>query len=755
MKRNHLLVALFFVGYCGCVATNPDKEARFQNPDFSKIKYDQPAVSQSSQLTSFENTNTFPDASFDMAPLRDFDFEESANFQRLSLNDCIRSALENSPVIRNLGGVIIKTPASLSTIYDPALRYSDPRFGEESALSDFDAKLTNQVFFNKNDRIYNNEFIGRDGALTGKFANYRLGVSKQAATGGIFESNLVVDYDSNNNPVNRFNDGGINSHAYDAFVDIGFRQPLMQGAGVGFNRIAGPNNDVGVYNGIQIARANTEIALAEFETNVRDLISNVENAYWDLYYAYRDLEAKIEAREGAFKIWQSLEAQKVDTAALAQAKEQYYRFAADVQDAIIGRLNEGTRTFNGSASGTFRANSGVRVAERRLRFISGLPINGPQLVVPSDSPSEALILFDWQVSRDESLVLRPEIRRQRTVLERRKLELVASRNYLLPRVDLLGKYRVRGFGHQLFGNDPFSFSSPNDLNSSAMQTLVDGDLQEWELGLDVNVPIGYRRQNSAVRNAELGYARAAAVLREQERVIGMGLSNAFGELTRSTNVRDTSLDRLRAAEEQLAALQEQWDQQITTINLVLEAERRVIEAKLSFYRAQVEYMLAVKAVHFQKGTLFDYHNLALSELDNLGMNEQLADSRVYDVGFNYINNQLGSVETAEAVVADDAQLANPDQFLEESEDFVSTEAETISMEADTLEDSDRPNSTDAAAEKVGPVPPLGTTAPSALTEDLFSGAKFQDNQDPLPFTLQIGDVKAVTEGQMFELSDQQ
>ena len=48
---------------------------------------------------------------------------------------------------------------------------------------------------------------------------------------------------------------------------------------------------------------------------------------------------------------------------------------------------------------------------------------------------------------------------------------------------------------------------------------------------------------------------------------------------------------------------------------MLEAQRRVIESKLQFFQSQVEYMLAVKAIHFEQGTLFQYHNIQFGEAD--------------------------------------------------------------------------------------------------------------------------------------------
>ena len=482
---------------------------------------------------------------FNMAPLDDFSFSQPGNYHLMSLEECIYSALQTSPVIRELGGVILRSPEQVATIQGPAIVYTDPRFGEEAALSAFDARLNGQFIFQKNDRVFNNRFLGDNGFLKQSLATYRVGVSKLAATGGLFEFNQVVDYDLNNSPSNRFNAGGPRSYSYDNFFEAGFRQPLLQGAGVEFNRIAGPNNAPGVYNGVLIARANTDITIAEFEVRLRNLISNVENAYWDLYFAYRDLETRIEARDGAFKILENADANKYEAAVQNQAKEQYFRFASDVENAIYGRLNDGTQTNNGSSGGTFRRNGGVRTSERRLRLITGMPLNAAQLIVPADRPTEAAVVFDWYQSKNDALLNRAELRRQRWQLKRRQLELLASCNNLLPRIDLLGKYRLRGFGENLFGGMGFTdtgMAPPDNVDvlngSSATASLLDGDLQEWELGIDINVPVGFRKQHAAYRNAELIVAREKAILKEQERQVIYGLSNALGELKRSMRVRN-------------------------------------------------------------------------------------------------------------------------------------------------------------------------------------------------------------------------
>ena len=543
----------------------------------------------------------FGDPVFNAEPLKDFNFNSAENFRRVSLDDVIQSALGNSQVVRDLGGTILQTPDLIRSAQDPALVYTDPAQGEEAALSAFDAQLSSQFLYQNVDRGFNSTFVGDQGIFRQDLLTHNLGLSKRSATGASYRLDGNLVYDRNNTISNQFTD----DTAYDTFLQAEIRQPLLQGAGVNFNRIAGPNNLPGVNNGVLIARANTDIGLAEFEIAMRNLVSDVENAYWDLYFAYRDLEAKIEARNGAYQIWQRLKNNNKGASEIAQAKEQYYRFAGDVQDAIHGRLNDGTRTNNGSASGTFRANGGVRVAERRLRLIAGLPLNDTQLIVPADMPVEAQVIFDWMQAKDDALINRTELRRQRWVIKRECLELTANRNFLLPRVDLVSRYRLRGFGNDLYGSNGFDVASAGagQDGTDALATMLNGDFQEWELGFDVNIPIGFRRENAAVRNSLLSIKRERTILKEQQRQVVYGLSNAMGELDRTMGLLEINRNRLDASEKQFEVIKNEQENDRTTIDLVLESQRRVIDSKRSYFQTQAEFMLAVKSVHFEKGTL--------------------------------------------------------------------------------------------------------------------------------------------------------
>jgi outer membrane protein TolC len=528
----------------------------------------------------------------------------------MSLEEAIRLGLENARVLRDLGGSVLRTPSVAQTVHDPAIQATDPRFGMEGALAAFDAQLATKLIAQKNDRAFNNLFLGGGAFLFRQdLDNFDTELSKVTATGASFAVRHHIDYDANNAPANVF------PSAWNTNYETEFRQPLLQGGGVEFNRIAGPKAVPWLMNGVVIARINADASTAEFEIGLRDFISNVENAYWDLYYAYRELDAKIAARDAALRTWRiihaNVEAQRgYSKLQEVQALEQYYRFQEDVLDALGGRLIERTRTNNGSNGGTFRGVGGVHAAERRLRMWMGLPINDGKLIRPSDEPPQAKVVFDWDQITQEALATRPELHRQRAQVQRASAELIASKNFLLPKLDVLGRYRWRGFGHGWMGD--FDPASPFD---NALSNLTTGRFQEWELGFEYSMPLGFRREYATVRNAQLRVAREKAILEEQERQAVHDLADAYSDVPRGYALMQVAQNRAAAAQDQYQRAYDSFFELggKVSLELVLDARIRLAEAETDYHRARIDYALAIKNVHFEKGSLLEYNGAVLAD----------------------------------------------------------------------------------------------------------------------------------------------
>jgi outer membrane protein TolC len=547
--------------------------------------------------------------------------EGTPEYWDISIEEAIQLALANSKVMRDLGGAVVRSPATQRTTFDPAIAETDPRFGIEAALSDFDAQWLTSTFWERNDRALNNEFFGGGTRLLQQdLGVFQTAITKQAVTGSRFTIRHNVDYDSNNAPGNRF------PSAWNTNVEAEIRHPFLQGSGVQFNRVAGLNSTPGIYDGVLIARLNADVALTDFEIAVRDLISNVENAYWDLYFGYRVLDARVKARDLALDTWRAtrarFEAERVGGEAYneAQAREQFFRFQQDMQNALSGEPLESTRNWNGQPSGSFRPTGGVLLAERRLRLLMGLPPSDAatsgacKLLRPTDEPFLAKIDFDWCQVTSEAATRRPELRRQKWQIRRRELELMASKNYLLPRLDGVGRYRWRGFGDDLFpiGAPP---PPPDTRFDGAYSNLTSGDFQEWQLGFELSVPIGFRQAHVAARNAELQLARERALLKDQQREVIHEAADAIAEMDRAFMVMQTSYNRLLATKDQLESVKARYESEKSDVplDLYLESQRRLVDGETEYFLNRARYVLAAKNVHFVKGTLLDYDGIALAE----------------------------------------------------------------------------------------------------------------------------------------------
>lgn len=527
--------------------------------------------------------------------------ERELKYWELSLEETLRIALANSQVIRNLGGIVVGSPRAAATVGDVAIVDTDPRSSVEAALAEFDAQLVSSLYINRDDLAFNNLFFGGGASTlnqhTGQFG---LEINKTAATGTRFALRNTIDYNRNDSPFNLF------ASTYTTIVEGEFRHPLLQGGGIEFNRIAGPRSSPGNYNGVLLARINTDVALADFEISVRDYLRSVEQAYWELYFAYQQFHAQLVFRDSALETWRYTAARarvrQLAPKDEAAVREQYYLAKSQAENALNGTPAAVSATTPSAVA------AGVFALERRLRYLMGLPPSGGELIRPSDIPLQVDVMFDWTESLGAALTRREELRRQKWNIKRRELELIAARNFLKMRLDLVGRYRWRGFGDNLLGNN----YTPNN---SAFESLFTDDLEGWTLGAELTAPVGNRIGHLSVRNAELWLARERAIYREQELQISHELSNAVAELARAQAVSRTNLNRSVAAHQSEEAERSIVEKEaFTGVPLAwLQAQRLRADADVAMQRSLVDYTLAVSNVHLTRGTLLDYYGVGLAE----------------------------------------------------------------------------------------------------------------------------------------------
>ena len=92
------------------------------------------------------------------------------------------------------------------------------------------------------------------------------------------------------------------------------------------------------------------------------------------------------------------------------------------------------------------------------------------------------------------------------------------------------------------------------------------------------------------------------------------LYNVVEEIDRAYNAVQANLGRRDAVRQQLAVLTDQEEQAgALNVTQMLDAQQRLAAVETEFFRSLVEYSLAIKNLHTEKGSLMSYHQVFLSE----------------------------------------------------------------------------------------------------------------------------------------------
>lgn len=573
-------------------------------------------------LTEYEDSelkiqhSTTPSATLDDPIVAEKPHTILANTDRqvrdITLSEAIHLSLTNNRIIRargdfrNAGTQLYTNADGVASIYDPAIRNSGVLFGGqgvEAALSAFDPRVSSSMVWGNNNAYQNNVLlgggIGEGSVLSQDTAQFQSQISKQFGYGAAASISHNWNYNWTNQNFQLFNS------AYTGNLALQYTQPLWAGAGTDYTRIAGPFNAgfagiTGVSQGVVISRINTDMSLVDFEVNVRNMLKDVEDTYWDLYLAYRTYDAAVEARDSFLESWRFASKYQLggrfSELDEQQSREAYY----DARQRAENTLQE------------------IYNLETSLRRLCGLPSSDGTILRPSDDPNLSNVDFDWNICLAEALTRREELRRQKWNIKSLELQLGAAESLTNPQLNFVSSYQLNGFGDNLFGSNGAPGTAGANLQS-AYRTLFEGDTTGWSAGLQFSMPLGFRSALSQVRNYELRLTKAREVLALQEKEISYELNKTFQDLAWRYQTAQTAYNRWQTAEAQIAGRESRYKLGVPNVETsvlldqFLTTRRRAAEAEVAFYSSVIEYNKALTDLHFRKGTLLEINNVQLAE----------------------------------------------------------------------------------------------------------------------------------------------
>jgi outer membrane protein TolC len=545
----------------------------------------------------------------------------------VTLKECIAIAVEqgnlgslggpqnagfvNEQIGQFSGRVVGGTDTIRALVLDPAIIGADI----ERALSKFDARWINSMTWAKQDQA---TLSLQQSFSNGDNAQLSTTLAKPLPTGGVAGITFSTNYQNLSDPPANRQFVALNT-AYTPRLQFVFEQPLLQAFGVEINQllpqhpgsalIPGLRPSGGTTTeGILITRIRFDQQKAEFDRQVNNMLLNVEYAYWNLYAAYYNLFGQEAVLRESYYLLDVLQKRFAAGTArqqdVTQTAAQYYRFRRQVIQARQQVLN----------------------SERQLRGLLGQRSdNVTDRLVPVDEPNLAPFHPDYYEVANEALAARPELILARHDLKFRQLDLILQKNLRRPDLRFFASYDINGLGARLDGpltetvesTDPITglpTTATNPVN--ALGSLMQNNFNSWQLGLRMDIPLGFRDANAAVRQAQLNLYRSYYQLHDAERKTLEVCTQQYREvLERYEEIKYSRGERIELAETlrlyRVLIEGGQWD--VNSLFNVLQVQQQVAAAIAAEFQAIAFYNQALSGLEFAKGTIQRYNNVSVGE----------------------------------------------------------------------------------------------------------------------------------------------
>ena len=530
----------------------------------------------------------------------------------LSMNEAIKRALENNndiEVARDDVRFAETQLRSLEGVFDPIFAIT-PQY--DKRISPQQSSLGGS---------------GSTGTTSTTTYSWSPSVAKQFGRGG---GNYFLQFvNSHTDTSNSFS---LLNPFYSSNLSLSFTQPLLRDRAIDNNR-----------RQIRIQRKRLDQSDSDFRNRTIQVITLVQQAYWELVFALRDQQNQLENLNLSRENLRNVEAQIA-----AGAKAPLER--AEVQTELANR-----------ETSLLTAIQSVGIAENNLKVLIFKDPSSPEWsaqLTPTDTPK-----FDTTpVNLDEALKAahdnRPELKRLRLQNDINTIDIQYFKNQSKPQVDLTGAVALTGLAGTDVSNAPpigtqvplISGSPLTNANAfflqqiQAIQTaqglpvstsplitttgggpnttliggygqdlrnLLGGKTRNVTVGVAIALPFKNKTAQANLAGARIQQEQLQATMRSQEQTIEVDVRNS-AQAVESARQRVLSAREARVnAELQLEGEQRLYQVGRSTTFLLFQRENALANARASELRAETDYNKALADLQRATSTTLRANNVVV------------------------------------------------------------------------------------------------------------------------------------------------
>ena len=397
-------------------------------------------------------------------------------------------------------------------------------------------------------------------------------------------------------------------------------QPLLRGRRFDINR-----------RNIEIAKKNLSLTDAQFRQRAIEVIAQVEQSYWDLVFALRNLQVQIDA--------------------VKQARTQLESNQRLVAKGVLAPIDviAATTQITTFEQNVYTAQEDVTRAENTLKTLM-LPDRTSEIWSRPITPVSEISLepprIGLEVAIAEALRSRPEITQLNTQTEINGIDQRYYREQIKPQIDLVGSYTAAGLAgaatplrvttpsalttrvNELSvraGLEPIPTAtttgtvSPNLVGGyfSSLGNLIAQDYPTYRVGVRISIPWGNR-----VAGANLGRSLAEGTQiqnsrAQTEQIIEAQVRNSLQSLKSAEARLSSALASRQSAEQLYASEQRQFRAGTTTFYLVLQRQTELLTARGRELQAQTDLNKSISEFQLATGTTLTANSVTVTENRNL------------------------------------------------------------------------------------------------------------------------------------------
>lgn len=363
---------------------------------------------------------------------------------------------------------------------------------------------------------------------------------------------------------------------------------------------------------VRAGRVGLDASHAQFASNLMDVVSSTENAYWALIAAQESTRVALKSLETA-------------RALLEQTQAQYEVGVVSRVEVVQAEAGVADREFVLIREQAIERNQQDALIDRVL---------GPYLepdtriqVALTDRPEELSVLEVSEVAATEhAMARRPELVAARKAIEGRQIEAKYANNQRLPQLDVVGTYGQSGLSGSTNPNcQNFGVSAPCTDVPGLRRDWIDADnvffderaADNYSVQGVLSIPLG----NSAARHR---YRRALFEMRRSETELKRLEQSIVSEIRRAARNLGSAVEGIEAAERAVVAAEEQLRAERVRLEYgestpfdVLQREEDLVRAESQKILAQQAYHDSVTALDRAQGTILERHQIRVDDAETL------------------------------------------------------------------------------------------------------------------------------------------